>query len=88
MTVKSKKRNWVESKIDCRLVVWNTDLEQEEQNCVNHMLEYCNYEKNSFELEDLEAILARNLENKKILDACDMLIKALKKRGKEIIEIE
>ena len=38
---KSTKRKWIEDKIDCRLVLWDTDLEPEEQYCVDYMLEFC-----------------------------------------------
>lgn len=85
---RSTKRNWVEDKIDCRLVIWDTDLKPEEQDCVDYMLEFFNYEKGSFELEELREILSENTEEKDIANACDILIKALVKHGKEIIEVE
>jgi hypothetical protein len=85
---RTTKRNWVEDKIDCRLVIWDTDLEPEEQDCVDYMLEFFNYEQGSFELEELREILAENKEEENTVNACDILIKALIKHGKETIEAE
>ncbi len=64
-----------------------TDLEPEEQDCVDYMLEFFNYEQNSFELEELKEILAENRDENTVM-ACDTLINALLKRNKEIIETE
>ncbi len=63
-----------------------TDLEPEEQDCVDYMLEFFNYEQNSFELEELREILAENRDEENTVMACDTLINALLKRNKEIIE--
>ncbi len=85
---RTTKRSWIEDKIDCRLIIWDTDLEPEEQDCVDYMLEFFNYEQGSFELEDLREILAENRDDENLANACDILIKALIKNGKEIIEAE
>ncbi len=85
---RSTKRNWVEDKIDCRLVLWDTDLEPEEQDCVDYMLEFFNYEQGSFELEELREILAENRDEENTVMACDTLINALIRHGKETIETE
>ena len=85
---KSTKRAWVEDKMDCRLVLWNTDLEPEEQDCVTYLLEYFNYEQGSFQLEELREILAENTEDENIVNACDIMIKSLIKNSKETIEME
>ena len=85
---KTTKRKWVEDKIDCRLVVWDTDLETVEQDCVTYLLEFFNYEQGSFGLEELREILAENSDEENTINACDILIKAMIKNGKETIEIE
>lgn len=85
---KTTKRNWVEDKKDCPLVVWDTDLEPEEQDCVDYLLEWFNYEQGSFELEELREILLENKDEENLVNACDILIQALIRKGKEIIEID
>ena len=85
---RSTKRSWVEDKIDCRLVIWDTDLEPEEQDCVDYLLEWFNYEQGSFELEEIRGILLENKDDENLVNACDILIKALIKNSKEIIEVE
>lgn len=85
---KTTKRKWVEGKIDCKLVVWDTDLEPVEQDCVTYLLEFFNYEQGSFGLEELREILAENSDEENTINACDILIKAMIKNGKETIEIE
>jgi len=85
---KSTKREWIEDKIDCRLVLWDTDLEPEEQYCVDYMLEFFNYEQGSFELEELREILAENTDEENLVMTCDTLINALIRHGKETIETE
>ena len=85
---KTTKRAWIEDKIDCRLVIWDTDLEPEEQDCVDYLLEYFDYQQGSFEIEDLRDLLDENTDNKNMVNACDILIKALIKNDKEVIEVE
>lgn len=85
---RTTKRKWVEERIDCRLVIWDTDLEPEEQDCVDYMLEFFDYEQGSFEIEELREILAENRDNENTVNACDILIQSLIKRSREIIEIE
>ena len=85
---RSAKRSWIEEKIDCRLVIWDTDLAPLEQDCVDYMLEFFNYELGSFEMEELREVLAENRDDENLANACDILIKALIKTNKEIIEIE
>jgi len=83
----SNKRKWIEDKIDCRLLVWDTDLEPHEQDCIDHLVEFFNYEKGTFEIDELQEIIAENLDEP-ICESCDCLIRTLEKRSKEIIEIE
>ena len=85
---KSTKREWIEDKTDCRLVLWDTDLEPEEQYCVDYMLEFFNYEQGSFELEELREILAENIDEENLVMTCDTLINALIRHCKETIETE
>jgi len=85
---RSAKRNWVENKIDCRLVIWDTDLELEEQDCVDYLLEWFNYEEGGFELEELREILVENKDEENLVYACDILINTLVRHGKDIIETE
>lgn len=85
---KSTKREWIEDKTDCRLVLWDTDLEPEEQYCVDYMLEFFNYEQGSFELEELREILAENTDEENLVMTCNTLINSLIRHGKETIETE
>lgn len=85
---KTTKRKWVERRIDCRLVIWDTDLEPEEQDCVDYMLEFFDYEQGSFELEELREILLENKDEENLVNACDILIQALIRNNKETIEVE
>jgi len=68
--------------------IWDTDLEPEEQECVDHLLEWFDYDQGCFEFEELLEILAESIEEEVIANACDILIKALQKHNKTTIEVE
>jgi len=85
---RTTKRSWIDefTKKDSR--IWDTDLEPLEQDCVNYMLEFFNYEQGYFELEELREILAENTDNENTVSACEILINVLTNQSKKIIEVE
>jgi hypothetical protein len=85
---RSTKRDWIDGRKRLGNRVWDTDLEPEEQDCVDYMLEFFNYEQDSFELEELREILAENTDNENTVSACEILINVLIKHDKKTIEVE
>jgi hypothetical protein len=85
---KTNKRRWIERFVNQDNTIWDTDLEPEEQDCVDYLLEYFDYQQGSFEIEELREILVENTGEENTTNACDILIKALIKNDKEVIEVE
>ena len=88
---RSTKRFWIDgideyTKKDLR--IWDTDLEPLEQDCVDYMLEFFNYEQGSFELEELREILAENTDDENLVNTCEILMNVLIKHDKKTIEVE
>jgi hypothetical protein len=88
---RSTKRFWID-RIDQAAKknskIWDTDLEPIEQDCVDYMLEFFNYEQGSFELEELREILAENTDDENLVNTCEILINLLIKHDKKTIEVE
>tara|TARA_R100000951_G_scaffold67560_1_gene57000 strand:- start:584 stop:1024 length:441 start_codon:yes stop_codon:yes gene_type:complete len=88
---RTTKRSWIDridefTKKNSR--IWDTDLEPLEQHCVDYMLEFFNYEQDSFELEELREILAENTDDENLVNTCEILINVLINHSKKIIEVE
>jgi hypothetical protein len=85
---KSTKRSWIEKLVNQDNTIWDTDLEPEEQDCVDYLLEYFDYQQGSFEIEELRDLLDENTDNENMVNTCSILIDALISNKKTLLEVE
>ena len=85
---KSTKRSWIEKLVNQDDTIWDTDLEPKEQDCVDYLLEYFDYQQGSFEIEELRELLDENIDNENMVNACSILIDALSSNKKTLLEVE
>ena len=85
---RSTKRAWIERFVNQDNTIWDTDLEPEEQDCVDYLLEYFDYQQGSFEIEELRELLGENTDNENMVNTCSILIDALISNGKTLLEVE
>ena len=74
---RSTKRSWIERLANQDNTIWDTDLEPKEQDYVDYLLEYFDYQQGSFEIEELRELLGENTDNENMVNACSILIDAL-----------
>mgnify|MGYP003656827445 FL=1 len=85
---RSTKRSWIERLVNQDSTIWDTDLEPEEQSCVDYLLEYFDYQQGSFEIEELRELLGENTDNENMINTCSILIDALISNKKTLLEVE
>ena len=85
---RSTKRSWIERLVNQDSTIWDTDLEPEEQSCVDYLLEYFDYQQGSFEIEELRELLDENTDNENMINTCSILIDALISNKKTLLEVE